>query len=641
MIKVEAEHNELILENSHGDKVIIPKDKRGWVKQKLDQQCYDCIDDLVSTLPTAQHYAEDGSLYTDYLSTDPVMYKKTLTNIDPDPLEYKASNEPEVTVSAAPPLWMQLKDKYISENPFDINKYVDSRFSNPLGSEKIKKINAPKWREELRQQGIETRYNAVMDYVGENLVKRKPQLLKNRGEWLDSFSEREEQIIKRNPKYQSTIWQDTLRGLQSMTESNPADTIRNIWDSSNYSTREKEEMIKEYANHPILSKFGDTFKSLGALTVPAKMVQSVYKKDYSLYDAIDGKKNNAGIVEDIVTDPLNLVGLGIWGDMSKAGAVINKLDDLYTYARYNKEAAGLLQTLVKETGQGAKYESTLKAMIKNMSTTDIKNLKAYDSAKRYFAELEDPKVLTQLDRFGQEFDIDLLKAYRGAFDRFETANSVKSRGNDKIKVAGEEIFSGGIEMARGVSMQKRGDMFMDLLNAKDLNEPFNKTILDYKYNYINKTLPVKEYDEVVWHELSHYINSHITSTSPKFNEAVSNIFESNIEKSAEKLKTSLKIISKKQALDIAAKETQYIMNPTETWAFLSTNLRQELKSKGLFKTYTDTLTPEILAKAEKQTKTYKRFSPYIKDSKAFIELFNKMTLSIAPIAAYLQSRNED
>ena len=46
------------------------------------------------------------------------------------------------------------------------------------------------------------------------------------------------------------------------------------------------------------------------LTVPSKMVQSSYKDDYSFTDALKGKKNNAGIVEDIVTDPLNLVGAG-------------------------------------------------------------------------------------------------------------------------------------------------------------------------------------------------------------------------------------------------------------------------------------------------------------------------------------------
>lgn len=67
-IKVEAEHNELILENSHGDKVIIPANKRNWVKQKLLEGCHNCIDSLVETLPIASQYAQDGSLLPGWLN---------------------------------------------------------------------------------------------------------------------------------------------------------------------------------------------------------------------------------------------------------------------------------------------------------------------------------------------------------------------------------------------------------------------------------------------------------------------------------------------------------------------------------------------------------------------------------------------
>ena len=62
-INVEAENLELILENSNGDKVIIPANKRNWVKQKLSEGCHDCIDSLVETLPVASQYAQDGSVY--------------------------------------------------------------------------------------------------------------------------------------------------------------------------------------------------------------------------------------------------------------------------------------------------------------------------------------------------------------------------------------------------------------------------------------------------------------------------------------------------------------------------------------------------------------------------------------------------
>lgn len=62
-IKVEAENLELIIENSHGDKAIIPANKRNWVKQKLSEGCHSCIDSLVETLPVMEDYAQDGGIY--------------------------------------------------------------------------------------------------------------------------------------------------------------------------------------------------------------------------------------------------------------------------------------------------------------------------------------------------------------------------------------------------------------------------------------------------------------------------------------------------------------------------------------------------------------------------------------------------
>lgn len=59
---IEVEGGEIAIRNSHGDLVIIPKDKRDWVKQKLSEGCHSCIDILVETLPVMEDYAEDGSL---------------------------------------------------------------------------------------------------------------------------------------------------------------------------------------------------------------------------------------------------------------------------------------------------------------------------------------------------------------------------------------------------------------------------------------------------------------------------------------------------------------------------------------------------------------------------------------------------
>nr|HPQ79849.1 hypothetical protein [Candidatus Dojkabacteria bacterium] len=306
-INIEAEGNELVLKNKAGDYVIIPKKYRTEVQDMIKEGCHCCIDNLVETLPVMEDYAEDGSLYP----------KEPVVNPD-NPIKL-----PEVTVTREAPEWVKYRKEYIKNNPFNIDEYVENRFNNPVGREAIKKIDQKGWRKELRQEGLKKRYNSAMDYVGEQLVKNKPQGDLSRAEWLNQMSDKEEEIIKRNPKYQSSLWVDTKRGLTSLVEKNPLQTFQNILNSSDYSNREKQEMLKDYIDHPVMAKLGDAAKILNPLTVPTKMVQSSYKDDYSFTDALKGKKNNAGIVEDIVTDPLNLVGVGLVGKLSKADKVID------------------------------------------------------------------------------------------------------------------------------------------------------------------------------------------------------------------------------------------------------------------------------------------------------------------------------
>ena len=346
-IKVEAEHNELILENSHGDKVIIPANKRNWVKQKLSEGCHNCIDSLVETLPVASQYAQDGSVYPpnkkvkvnqdnqikEYDISSPEyrdLYNTgKLMNYDKNTDTYIATPLEEVTITAEAPQWLKYKRDYEKNSPKSdyVSKYL-TPFARSLGNTET---NYPKRLDEEYEQ-------KSLDYVSEQLVKNKPQGKLSRVEWLNQMSDKEEELIKRNPKYQSSLWADTKRGLTSLVEQNSLQTFQNILSSSDYTNREKQEMLKDYADHPIMSKLGDVAKILNPLTVPSKMVQSAYKDDYSFTDALKGKKNSAGIVEDIVTDPLNLVGVGLFGKLSKADKVIdatkagskvlNKTDDV-------------------------------------------------------------------------------------------------------------------------------------------------------------------------------------------------------------------------------------------------------------------------------------------------------------------------
>ena len=83
-LNIEAEGKELILKNKAGDYVIIPKKYRTEVQGMIKDGCHGCIDSLVETLPVMSDYAEDGSLCSEYLTTDSPNKKTTQPPLDPN-----------------------------------------------------------------------------------------------------------------------------------------------------------------------------------------------------------------------------------------------------------------------------------------------------------------------------------------------------------------------------------------------------------------------------------------------------------------------------------------------------------------------------------------------------------------------------
>ena len=170
-LNIEAEGSELILKNKAGDYVIIPKKYRTEVQGMIKDNCHSCIDNLVETLPTMADYAEDGSLYSEYLANDSLVKKSTKHPLDPNPdgslpSYFKGSKEnpiqlDEVVVTAKAPTYIKYRRNWEKENPFDIDKYVEDRFNNPIGREAISRINEKAWREHLRQEGLKKRQSEL------------------------------------------------------------------------------------------------------------------------------------------------------------------------------------------------------------------------------------------------------------------------------------------------------------------------------------------------------------------------------------------------------------------------------------------------------------------------------------------------
>ena len=128
-INVEAENLELILENSHGDKVIIPANKRNWVKQKLSEGCHNCIDSLVETLPIASQYAGDGSVYPPNT--------KVKVNQDNQIKEYDISSP-------------EYRDLYNSGKLMSYDKNTDTYSATPL-KEVVITAERPQWAKDKMQ----------------------------------------------------------------------------------------------------------------------------------------------------------------------------------------------------------------------------------------------------------------------------------------------------------------------------------------------------------------------------------------------------------------------------------------------------------------------------------------------------------
>jgi len=85
---IEAEGGELVLQNANGDKIVVPKNKRKEALKMLEDNNHSGIDDLATSLPYMEDYAENGTLIPDGFNTaapiDPVEPVTPPTTTDTD-----------------------------------------------------------------------------------------------------------------------------------------------------------------------------------------------------------------------------------------------------------------------------------------------------------------------------------------------------------------------------------------------------------------------------------------------------------------------------------------------------------------------------------------------------------------------------
>ena len=311
-IKVEAEHNELILENSHGDTVIIPANKRNWVKQKLSEGCHACIDSLVETLPVASQYAQDGSVmpkskYKPTKSSDPnatylsIPNKESFYNNEED-LDifwdkYKKRQDLNGYLSdygkdsKGEYISLYKKDGNILTNLFSTpNEYYDRVYKSDLDALKNKRFNtsfdnAYKKKDytalknmiipdntikEVKQPSYEEQRQWYMNYIKSPLYKET--LLNEYKQSGKDVKEVDSEILNRYNRVKNVPIEEVqihpkgyghIRGITYFSENNPNEINNQTGKTDNiYNQRNPEGWSKYQIGHIHLdpsAKFLDTY----------------------------------------------------------------------------------------------------------------------------------------------------------------------------------------------------------------------------------------------------------------------------------------------------------------------------------------------------------------------------------------------
>ena len=296
-INIEAEGQELILRNTNSDYVIIPKKYRTEVQGMIKDNCHGCIDSLVETLPIMADYAEDGSLYSEYLTDDdPPTKKPTKHPLDPNPdgslpSYFKGSAENpvelnEVTVTAEAPEWLKYRREYVKNNPFNIDEYVENRFNNPVGREAIKRIDAKGWREQLKQEGLQKRQQELDEATKNGLVVGGDDILSTPGKIKSTVKDIARPIYHKYKKLTTPDYSNKGDFGAAWNAARRAGEKEFMWNNQRFDT--KSDMSPEQQ----MKVYGITDKQrLKSNIVRDRMEDNIYDFEYDTKNPIVKMKN--------------------------------------------------------------------------------------------------------------------------------------------------------------------------------------------------------------------------------------------------------------------------------------------------------------------------------------------------------------
>jgi len=216
----------------------------------------------------------------------------------------------EVIVSGKATPLVRHKRAYETNNPFDAQQYATDLFNNPKSREEyIDRINKDRFFQKYGQRGYNEFQDNAWKYAAEQRMSQLPQGNRSRIEYLNDLTAKEEELFKKyNSALQTTYSADFVRAVNAKDRESYdqlKDKLYNGPEKDLYTEREKQNMLQNYKYIGGVHE-GD---ALAPLTWMSKPIQSIYRDDYSGYDALVGRKNDATFKEDLITDPTLIYGL--------------------------------------------------------------------------------------------------------------------------------------------------------------------------------------------------------------------------------------------------------------------------------------------------------------------------------------------
>lgn len=256
---------------------------------------------------------------------------------------------PEVLVSARPKpnTLSSYSTRFYKETPYEeffrnrYNQLKDEFTSQPQWAQ----TSVGGWDRESRQRNVTDQINQeyqkkYTDYISQNLQKRNPQGNQMRDVWLSNknFTDRELGFLTGSSNLpQPSLWAQGLQG------------VYNLADMAAFGQL-PEENVPGIAKAEV-SQYNNPLLALSPLVIPGKIVQSVYKDNYSLGDALAGRPNNASVAEDIFTDPFTYATFGAKSLFTAGSKLAPQFRRFGRYIpSFGRRTANLVEVVDPETG---------------------------------------------------------------------------------------------------------------------------------------------------------------------------------------------------------------------------------------------------------------------------------------------------